>query len=117
MAFAQPGKGLLCRAAALLVSGVVLMRLGDAAGGRQRLPKALKLAHASLQNHQLVTQACLCLPLRLSLPDYSAFLCYVLTAMQAYGCAADVSLNHLLILGHIAWQCVWTGGHLFSFGK
>ena len=46
----------VCRAAALLTSGVVLLRLGDAAGGKQRLAKALKLAHAGLQNHQLVTQ-------------------------------------------------------------
>lgn len=44
------------RASALLVSGAVLMRLGDQAGGRQRLPKALKLAHTGMQNYQLVTQ-------------------------------------------------------------
>ena len=50
----------LSRAAALLVSGVVLMRAGDATGGKQRLHKALKLAHAGLQNHQLVTQVRLC---------------------------------------------------------
>jgi hypothetical protein len=46
------------RAAALFLSGQVLMAHGDAKEGRLRLSKALKYAHSNMGNYHLVAQVC-----------------------------------------------------------
>ena len=48
----------LRRAAALLAGGCILLQQGQDVEAKQRLSKALKLAHGPLASHQLVAQAC-----------------------------------------------------------
>ena len=50
------GRRLGCRAAALLVSGGCAALGGQTLDAKQRLARALKLAHGPLGNHQLVAQ-------------------------------------------------------------
>lgn len=50
-----------CRTLALLATGAVAAASGDTASAKQRLTKALKLAHARLCNHLLVWQVLLVL--------------------------------------------------------
>ena len=67
-------------AAALLAGGCVLLQQGQDVEAKQRLSKALKLAHGPLASHQLVAQArkpcksnSAVLPCRVRWPDANCF--------------------------------------------